>query len=113
MISRVDYASLRFWADMLYRVGMFAGIVWLALTARVKANKGAIDVVATLVDEHDTRLIKLEERGANAPSHADLGRVYERLDALNGQMQAISGHVKAMGNQVGMISEHLLRDHPS
>lgn len=107
-MTKIDYDSLRFWADTLYRVGVIAGIIWLAINARVKVNKDAIISITKIVGDHGTRIIKLEERGANAPTHADLGKMYEAINGLRAAIAEIGGCLKAVQKSVDLLNEHHL-----
>jgi len=107
-MNQFDYDSLRFWADALYRVATLAGLVWLAINSRVKANKATIDAVAKMVAEHATRIVKLETRGANAPSHKDLAKMYDAINGLRTSIAEIGGALRAVQKSVDLLNEHHL-----
>lgn len=84
--------------------------VWLSNRHRVTEDRitALEDEVGKRLDRHGQRLSRVEEAMANAPNHGHIGEVYERLNAVHGQLQELIGTVGALTRQMQLINEHLL-----
>jgi len=56
----------------------------------------------------ESRISSVESDVRHLPSHEDVGKIYDRLDAVNGSVQQLIGGQEAMANQVAMLNQHLL-----
>jgi hypothetical protein len=89
---------------------LMTGAVWIyvVISNRQKVNKVAIDRVDARVGDLGGRIMVLEDRVRHSPTHDDLGKLYERMNSVNAEMQHMNGHLEAMRRQFEMVNEYLL-----
>lgn len=54
-------------------------------------------------DEHDRRLARLEGRLDRAPTHEDLGKLYEKINATTQAVSQMAGEMKGMNDTLRLI----------
>lgn len=59
---------------------------------------------------HHARTTTLEERVKNAPTHNDLGAVYDRINMVKGGVDEMSGMLKFVSTQVGLLVKHHMHE---
>ncbi len=106
----LNYDALRFWLEIIQLGATVLLGVYVWIVSRTRANKTAIDRVDRRVSELVRRVDVIDQELRAAPTHDDLGKLYDRLNTMNGQLQQIAGHLEAMARQFALINEHLLRD---
>lgn len=104
----VDYGAGRFWLSAVQWVTTLAVGVYAWWTARNRATAKSIADVKNQVDGVDGRVLLLEDRAKSAPTHDDLGKLYERLGQINGNVERLVGEFSAHRRSVDRIQEHLL-----
>lgn len=120
-LAEIDYSGARFWMDILQLIGFAALALYTHITSRSKANRAAINAlredIEKDVDAAVERVIRgerhldvLESRMNNAPTHADLGRVYARLNTVAAHMERLSGQMGAVAHQLQLVNEYLLNN---
>lgn len=108
----MDYEALRFWFDVfqLLLTGVVAVYVWL--TSRHRVTTSAIrkleEDVDQRLDNQGDRLTRVEQVVESLPRHKDIGQVYDRLNALHGQLQKLTGTVGGVARQLELVNDHLL-----
>lgn len=117
----MDWDAAKFGLDAL-QVGALAGIgVYTWWTSRTRATRAAIDRVdaaarerhtelAARVDAVERRQSLIEQRQEHTPTHDDIGKIYDRLNAINESVRSMSGEFKAVQATTQMIHEYLLNE---
>ncbi len=82
-------------------------VVWLALSARNKVTKDAMDAKLAA---HADRLTAIERDIKHGPTHDDLKRIHSRLDKVCEDFSALSGELKGKGHTLDLIHEFLLNE---
>lgn len=108
----MDYGALRFWFDVVQVVGTIAiGVyVWLANRQRVTTQsiRQLEHDVDERLDDHGTRLSRLEEEVRHLPTHNDIGGVFKRIDQIHGDLKELTGAMSGLRRAVDLINDHLL-----
>lgn len=108
----MEYDALRFWFDVVQVAGTVAiGIyVWLANRQRVTTQsiRALEQDVDERLDDHGTRLTRLEEEVRHLPTHDDIGGVFKRIDQIHGDLKELTGAMSGVKRAVDLINEHLL-----
>ncbi len=105
----MDYAALRFWLDVVVLVGVVLNTLYTWHANRNRATRAAIDRVDRRVDDLGNRMSAMETDLRHQPSHNDLKRIYEKLDALAQAQATAGGELKAVTHQLSLINRHLLK----
>lgn len=87
-------------------------LMWLERRADKTAEHvdAAIKTVAALkaetdqrLDEHSTRLARLEAATAKAPTHADLSDLHEKINGVAGTTREIQGELRGISDSLRLI----------
>lgn len=120
-MENFDYGAARFWMDVLQVASVCLLAVYTHMSNRSKVNREAINALRGDV-EHDVEKLEdrvarserhldvLESRLNGAPTHQDLGKVYERLNTVAESMENISGQFTAVSRQLALMNEYLLNN---
>lgn len=120
MTENIDYRAWAFWLQFAQVVGYLILGVWVWISNRRKATVAEIMAVRTELQQvknmqsdkcniHQERTTKIEEAMKTAPTHNDLGQMYERINSVKGTVDEMSGTLKAVNRQLGLLVEHHLR----
>lgn len=107
-MPEVDYNALRFALDLLQLLGLAAIGVYTWLINRSKANRAAIGELERQATSHAERLAIIEQQIAQAPTHTDLGKVYDRLNGVAETLSQLNGQLNGVTHQLSMVNEYLL-----
>lgn len=106
----INYQAWQFWfmvASALINVVVWVG-VWISNKDKAKGKD--IAEVKEEIRAVDKRVTRLEE---NQIGHEDLGKVYERINAVSDQVSEMKGEMKgslgSIGGSLDMILDHLLK----
>lgn len=108
----MDYAALDFWWKVsitLLNMGIGIYLFWERHndgTSR-HIDKMETDLDARL-DDHASRLAKVEARVELLPSHDDLGDLHERINHVSSGMDTLTGELSGIKTTLNMIHQHLL-----
>lgn len=109
----MDYEALKFWADIFWKVGTIATLVWLAIKQQSAVNATAIQKLDERLDDHAERLIHLEERHEASPGYQDLDKIHDRIskcnDALNSLREsaaALHADMKNVVRKIDLLDRH-------
>lgn len=84
-----------------------------SLAKDIKANADRIGVIDEDVKEalngYGNRLQNVEREVAHLPSKEDIGRLFARIDEVNGNVRSVMGGQDALSKQVTLLNEHLLQ----
>lgn len=92
---------------LLLQAVNLGAVVWLALSARNKVSKDALDAKLAA---HADRLTVLETSQKHGPTHDDLKRIHARLDKVCEDFSSLSGELKGKGHTLDLIHEFLLSE---
>lgn len=128
----IDYAAAKFWIDAAQILVTALIGIYLWYDRRDRATRGAVDVMGrdasekidTLgrdtgekiealdrrLDGHEARLITVEACVEHVPRHADLAAIYERINAIGGKVDEMSGELKGFRRGIDLIQQHLMGD---
>jgi len=115
--SIIDYRALQFWLSVAQVVGYLILGAYVWIVNRQKATRAEIkelrDSLASYTKDqadncgkHKARTTTLEVKVENSPSHEDLGKVYDRINVVKGAVDEMSGTLKGIGTQVGLLVRH-------
>lgn len=62
-------------------------------------------------DQHAERISSLEAQAKLAPTHDDLGKVYDKISVVSDCVKRSEGQLTAIDKNLQLIQEHLLRGH--
>jgi len=102
-----DYDAWRFWFSLLQwlltlGVGFFAW--WIN---RDKARRLDVDGRIGGLEE---RVTQVERDQYHAPTHHDIGNVYERLNETNTSLAELTGQLGTLATSLGRIETYLLNN---
>ncbi|HHK75273.1 MAG TPA: DUF2730 family protein, partial [Rhizobiales bacterium] len=83
-----------------------------ATRAEIRGLKRDIEAMRSAVEKgcnkHKSRTLKLEEAVKSAPTHADIGAVYDRVNMVKGSVDEMAGGLKGVNTQLRLLVEHHL-----
>ena len=79
-------------------------------SGKSKATQKEIADLARVIGGHAERLGVLENERRHAPTHHDLGKVYNELNATAREMAELRGALTQIKPQMQLVSEYLLRE---
>ena len=82
-------------------------VVWVALSARDKVSKDALD---SKLAAHADRLTAIERDLKHAPTHDDLKRIHSRLDDVSENMATLVGEFKSAAHILNLLHEDRLTE---
>lgn len=103
---------MKFWFDVVQLVLTGAVGFYVFLTNRHRVTTGAIKTlehdVDRRLDQQNERLTRVEQDIKSLPNHQDIGQVYDRLNAVHGELQKLTGTVGGLTRQLELVNDHLL-----
>lgn len=132
----IDYSAWQFWLNVGQVGGYVVLGLYVWFTNRQKATVAEINAVREKVEgkanaaeikavqekvegmekeqaircgTHMNRTTTLEVKVENAPTHKDLGEVFERINAVKGSVDSMCGSLKGVSTQVNLLVEHHLK----
>ncbi len=75
---------------------------YVHLTSRSRATNESLDA---LKQDHAQRIARLEEQHRGAPTHEDLGKLYDELRTLSRALGEVSGSVRNVQGELKGLSE--------
>lgn len=111
----MDWNQAKFWLELGMFFYMIAGSIAGWVIVKQRATQDDLDELRkegnAQLSGYGARLTRLEEEVRHAPTHTDLGAVYEKLNEMNGELQKASGSMEGMRQQLSMINQHLMDKH--
>lgn len=103
-------------AKLAFQIGQFAltaGVgFYVYMSNKNKVTNDRITEmekdIDTKLDDYGDRIARLEERSEHAPTHEDLGVIYEKMKALGTKLDTMSGEFGQVKNLLGIIHEYIL-----
>lgn len=132
----IDYAAAKFWIDAAQILVTALVGIYLWYDRRDRATRGAVDTlgrdacekIETLgrdtvekidalgrrvdarLDGHEARITTVEACVENAPKHADLAAIYDRINAIGSKVDEMSGELRGFRRGIDLIQQHLMGD---
>lgn len=99
-----------------FQVGQFlltAGVgFYVYMSNKDKVTNQRITALETgldsRLDDHATRIARLEERVTHVPTHEDLGQMHEKMNTLSSGVQHMAGEFSAVKKLISTIHDYLL-----
>lgn len=103
-------------AKLAFQIGQFAltaGVgFYVYMSNKDKVTNDRIskmeDALDSRLDDHATRIARLEERAALAPTHDDLGELHEKTNGISGKLDNVIGQFGQVKALLGVIHEYIL-----
>jgi hypothetical protein len=108
MPGDIDYTAMRFALDLLQLAAILVLGIYSWIVNGRKANRQAIEELAVMLQSQERRISVAESRIDAAPTHGDLGQLYERVNLVAQDISKLTAGVAAIEYQVRMVSEYLL-----
>lgn len=120
MNDGIDYRAWQFWLNVGQVIGYVILGVYVWFSSRQKATVAEIKDVREKMEnleksqslrcsEHMTRTTTLEAAAKNAPTHSDLGAVYDRVNEVKGSVDSMKGTLRGVSTQVNLLVEHHMK----
>lgn len=61
------------------------------------------------LDDHASRIARLEEAAKHAPTHADLAQIYNEMKSVRQSVDLLKGEFVATSKNIDLITQHLLK----
>ena len=106
----MEYAGLQFYLNVILAVIMVANLIYTWFLNRDRVSTARIKDVERAIESHRERLARAEERLKSAPTHADMGALHERINAVYGSLEKLAGEVSGLSRNVNLIHQHLLEE---
>lgn len=100
--------DLQLWLSILVLILTMVNLLYTWFNARHRATKKNINDLADETNNLVHRVSVMEERYRRAPTHEDLGKIYEKVNSFGGKIENVSGTLEAIKGQLSLINEHLI-----
>ncbi len=100
MLEMID---MRFWLQAINMIGTFAIGVWLYLEKRSDKTNDRVTDLAKSVEKLDKDVSVLQASQKDAPSHGDLGKVYESINGLAATVNQLVGENRGQSDTLRLI----------
>jgi len=80
----------------------------IRLTETARKVSSVDKLVSKELKSFEHRLSEVEGEIKHLPDKADIGRLFSRLDEVNGNIQKVAGGQEALSTQVALINDHLI-----
>lgn len=108
MLSGDQIDAVRLVLDIAQFMGTATAFFAAWWVRKTSANKSAINELNQRVQTIDRDVERLSGQLNNTPTHADIGKVYDRLNEVAQTMSQLTGQLHGLSHQLGMINEYLL-----
>jgi uncharacterized membrane protein len=100
--------EVQLWLNIIVLLCLLANTLYTWITIRHKANKAAIDELSAEVNTLKTSVSVLEDHRKTAPTHTDMGNLYNRVNEVNGKLENVTGSLDGIKTQLSLITEYLI-----
>lgn len=112
-MSDINWDAAKFFVDLVYLLGVIAVGVYAWIISRSKVNTEAIVEVDGRLNDHEVRIVRLEEYDRHAPNREDIEQLHTRVsnvkDAVNEvgeKMANLSGVLSGMKRSVDRLNDY-------
>lgn len=95
------------WTDLIQIIGMGLLAFYQWMMSRSLANRQEIVKLSNEVGKLSTRIDLLEKDMQAAPTHRDLGELYNRINNISDSSSRMEGQVNGMADNVRLILARL------
>lgn len=103
----MDLEIAKFALQVVNLAGTGAVALYMYLVNRNRVTNERItaleDKVDARIDDHADRLARIETAAGRAPSHEDIGKLYERVNALSGTVSELKGVLTGVSDTLRLI----------
>lgn len=92
--------------DQILAVGDKLGAEIAKYRAETEAHRRDVEL---RLDAHSEQIATLEKGAQDAPTHGDLGKLYDRINRVGEDVSELSGGLAGVKNLLNTIHEYLLR----
>lgn len=110
----LNYDAGKFWIDLvqtifLAAVGLYG---WISGRHRVTEErlKGLAVEMEGRLDDHGDRITRVEAYTESLPTHTDMGKLYESINAVRSSVDQMTGEMKGVKSSLTLIHQHLLEE---
>lgn len=104
-------------AKLLFQIGQFmltAGVgFYVFMSNKDKVTNQRISTMESgldsRMDDHSSRIAKLEEAAKHAPTHNDLAQIYREMNAVRQSVDQLQGAFVGASKNIELITQHLLK----
>lgn len=108
----MDYTAADFWWKVFITVINMGIGVYLFWERNNDGTRRRIDTLETdldtRLDNHASRLAKVESRIEMLPNHEDLSDLHERINEVSKNIHTLTGEMTGIKTTLGLIHQHLL-----
>jgi Protein of unknown function (DUF2730) len=108
----MNYEAYDFWWKILLTVinlGLGAYLFWERHDESIKKRLDKMDSeVDARLDNHASRVAKIEARMEVLPSHDNLGDLHDRINDVSSGMNTMTGELTGIKSTLSLIHNHLL-----
>jgi len=104
----MDAESIKIALQATNMMGTFALGVWLYIERRGDKTNERVDELGKKVVVIDKDLTDIKAALRNSPTHADLSKIYEKINSVNTAVNTLSGEFSGLKSLLNLIHEHLL-----
>lgn len=102
--------TIALWLRVFEMGAMVVVAVYSWILSRTKANKTAIDGIASEVHGVQKRLTRLETDVKHLPSHHDMAALHEKVNGVSRCMENVRGELTGISRTLALIQQALLED---
>lgn len=108
ILAHVNWQAVGAWMALLNFIAVLGLAAYTRFVSRSKATQDQLEALGNLIGHHAERLGILESERRHAPTHHDLGKIYNQLNGATQEMAELRGTLAAVKPQLALVSEHLL-----
>ncbi len=99
----METEAIKLWLQAINMLGTFALGVWLYLEKRSDKTNERVTELAGRVERIDKDVSELKAGAKSAPSHTDLGNVYESISELAATVNQLVGENRGQSDTLRLI----------
>lgn len=102
------YVAARFWFSVVAFIVSGAAAVYAYLANRARSRS---EDAEDRIDVLEERMTKVESIQEHAPTHRDLGEIYDKLSDTNQALSRLTGKLDGLVTSLARIESYLLNRH--
>jgi archaellum component FlaC len=103
-VFEFDYEALKFWGDIVWRLGTLVGLIWLAVQQRSRGNSVKLERHDERLDGIDKELIRMNGKLDSQPKHDDLQLIHNRISGLKEAISELTAAQKATVTSINSLN---------
>ena len=105
----METEAIKLWLQAINMLGTFGLGVWLYLEKRSDRTNERVTELTGRVEQLAQDVTALQASAENAPSHADLGKVYESINDLAATVNQLVGESRGQTDSLRMILTQIMK----